>query len=491
MTLNDALSIHQKEEYISNQGQKALTPDAIENGHYLGHKFTPYIYLTLIQPLVLMVQQIMTLTAGLLVQIGFSMDKEGIQFTPPWQAPKNIPVEQTQKGKHTKTSEIYRKHRRLAHKSSAQQNLSSTTPATTSSSATKKPSTSPQPLQLLTKQEAEAKMARNLKKAIDEHELTPLIKTSAESQKHLNNMEIKVSEHEAIGKRTRMEDSHFTLDRPEGFLVGVFDGHADHGRISAYASKQFQERFFKMLEQHPQDVRFVFQKLLNEINDEVIEKQNQVKSKTNRHGIHKEIYGGCTALVSYIDKQTGKVYTATLGDSEAFIYRKNSNGGVDCLPLSCVRNWKSTKDTIRAAEALNNPAIKKIWPRITDPKNLRFPMLPNNGGINVSRALGDRILATWNNKPGVISKAKVTMFDDLQPDDLILFACDGLWDYIKQDDLIQNVLDPYFKYPNQDIAHQVLARAIVRYTLENPESDDNVSVVALRIKENESKAKLM
>jgi serine/threonine protein phosphatase PrpC len=60
----------------------------------------------------------------------------------------------------------------------------------------------------------------------------------------------------------------------------------------------------------------------------------------------------------------------------------------------------------------------------------------------------------------------------MTPDDLVLMACDGLWDFLKKGipQLIEDVIRPYWN-------RKELAQKIVDYALTKCMSTDNVSVL--------------
>lgn len=172
---------------------------------------------------------------------------------------------------------------------------------------------------------------------------------------------------------------------------------------------------------------------------------------------------GTTAVISFIDKNSGRIYTATLGDSEANIYRKIDKK-VKSIPLSCVRDWSSKKEAKRAAAVTNDPAKATQWPKAKNPKTLRFPS--PNYGLNVSRAIGDVEFSK-----GVIHKAKVTV-NQVQPGDRIVIACDGLKDFVPE----KEIVDMVKSNPGAG-----LAQKLVDHALGPKMSQDNVTVLVLNV----------
>ncbi|MFI5334234.1 MAG: PP2C family serine/threonine-protein phosphatase, partial [Chlamydiales bacterium] len=245
--------------------------------------------------------------------------------------------------------------------------------------------------------EAISKARRNMEKALVEHvskerrkcyasaeEAIPSLETllRCESRRELSVKKCYV--HEAQGSRPTMEDAHFHVETSAGVFVGVLDGHAGEA-VALFARDQFQKRWFELLEKTGANVHQAFEFLFDETHE-------LVANRPEWNGI------GTTAVLCHINKQTHQIYTATVGDSEANIYR-NIDGQLKSIPLSCVRDWHSRKDAARAAAALENPQIAVEWPAVSNPKRLRFPRW--NHGVNVSRAIGDQDCRNTKEKPGV------------------------------------------------------------------------------------------
>ena len=150
---------------------------------------------------------------------------------------------------------------------------------------------------------------------------------------------------------------------------------------------------------------------------------------------------------SFLDKVTHTIYTATLGDSEARIYRKSNL----CIPLSCIRNWKSTEDRERAGDALMGKEKKS-------PKSMRVH------GLNVSRGFGDCFTPQVSSEP-------VLSLNQVQPGDCIVLASDGLWDFVFEEEISHTI----FTRKNP-------AKALALYTAEEALGLDNVTAISITVK---------
>lgn len=316
---------------------------------------------------------------------------------------------------------------------------------------------------------AMVKMLINSAKAVKEHRKKDLLNSFISSKDAVPSLEammnnqplspLKLSHFaaEAQGPRDAMEDAHFYKEIAQGSITGVFDGHGGKD-VAEFANKMFQEKFSEALAKNKGNVHQTFEELIHKIHEEVMTHHEWDKI-------------GSTAVICFIDKNTHQIYTATLGDSEANIYRK-VNEQLKSIPLSCVRDWSSVKDAKRASIALNYPQIAEDWPKVKNPKHLRyFPIC----GINISRTIGDKRFTVGmfdQTKEGVIHKPKITV-NLLQPDDVLILACDGLKDYVQENEIVAKLAK---SQPGEN-----LAKSLVDYAIKNKNSKDNVTIVALKI----------
>lgn len=178
------------------------------------------------------------------------------------------------------------------------------------------------------------------------------------------------------GGREYMQDVCFTQKiGKEGILAGVFDGHGEKGHLSSQrASAIFQENFQELFQEY-QDPYIVLSLLTEMAHAEIL------RSRFNQ--------SGTTAVVSFVHK--GWVYTATVGDSEAFILRDSC-----FIPCSVIQNWSS--DGVR---------VGNLWDPSLPAKRRYFP-LEGSYYTNLSRSLGDKEIMQTRDKKGVIHKPTIT-----------------------------------------------------------------------------------
>lgn len=308
--------------------------------------------------------------------------------------------------------------------------------------------------------DVQEKMLRNLTKAIDEHRKTSkLIMTYDHyegSAKKDSLVRLEIFSSEARGSRKTMEDAHSVHWVGEQVLVGLYDGHGGC-RASNYANMACARQFERTLQESQGSPYKAFTKLFAEVHSWYLSDQRNP--------------GGTTALLLYLDEEKQSVITATLGDSEAFLYRK-IRGSYQALPLSCVRNWSSKADSQRAAIAYGEQEWEEKLKKAPNLKKVHV-MVESKGAfhhLNVSRAIGDRQFAAVGENPLVIQKPKITEAR-FQDGDFIIAACDGVWDYLEHSKVIKEITA---LRPGESLAKRITLRAL-------GVSKDNITIIALRV----------
>lgn len=252
------------------------------------------------------------------------------------------------------------------------------------------------------------------------------------------------------GGRPYMEDRSFYQEKGDFIIAGVFDGHAGD-QVAAHVSTQLPGLLFAQLKQEKQNVHHAL-----EVSIDTVQKQVVAHPEWDQ--------AGSTAVITVIDKRTNLIYTATLADSEANVYRKDDKEMMS-IPLSCIRDWRSEKDAQRAADALGEPDIAKEWPAETDrSKKKRYTT------INVSRAIGDvNIGEAMSHKP------KITI-NQLKAGDTLILASDGLKDNVEEPEIISNVA-LQSSFTANTIAETLVAKAVERGGWQV----DNITVIAIKV----------
>lgn len=310
----------------------------------------------------------------------------------------------------------------------------------------------------LHKQIAMEKMLRNSVKALTEHRnkresepyapqaCLPTFKSLLHCKSlPLFKMSYTIAQH--LGNRTDMQDEFLVQEFDHGYLMGIFDGHCG-GQVAAYCKQNMSDLFVRIFASTNNDISRTFALLAGELHHNVSQRKEWDDI-------------GTTALMTYVDKRTHLIFTATIGDSEANIYRKTETGNIVSIPLSCVRDWGCMKDAQRAAKATQAPEIVFRWTSRTQSKTLRYRRL------NVSRSIGDA-----SKHPPMTHKPKITVNRLLQGDVLVLTS-DGLKDFRTE---YQIVLELTTLKGNANIA-----AALCNLALSNPHLKDNLTILAFSL----------
>ncbi len=282
-----------------------------------------------------------------------------------------------------------------------------------------------------------------------------------------------VSATAAQGKRETMEDTHFCYDLEDGLLAGVCDGHGGKD-VAMYLQDCFPRVFEQILIDNDNNAHLAFQKTAESITEDL-----------RRHPF--AVAKGSTAVISYIDKGTHIVYTATWGDSEANLYR-DFEGMTKSLPLSPMRdfasehNWhmamriarKESRTYIDVEHGLDYDThfdgICLIHPRegeLEDPKEVRIG-LPSGRSGNVACAFGDfEYLGAVDIMPQITQTV-------LRPGDTLLLSCDGLKDFVQEE------------HTANHISLGCPTDYIVRHAIVEARSEDNVTALKMQIGEEAS-----
>lgn len=243
-----------------------------------------------------------------------------------------------------------------------------------------------------------------------------------------------VGHSQTIGKRPSMEDVSkvrvtFRQRESEG-LFELFDGHG--GRLAAIvAALHLHEYLADALEENEENPS---ECLLHAFCD------------TNQAMIRDGVSDGTTALVVYIRGRA--LYCANCGDTRAVL----SRGGVAIrLSLDHVPSLPEEADRIERSGG--------------------FVSMDNrvNGVLAVSRALGDVFL-----QPAVTPEPTIREIVLEDGDELLILACDGLWDVVRD----QQAVDIALQHRNALSAATCLRDAAFARG-----SEDNISVIVVQLLE--------
>ncbi|KAI9340388.1 phosphatase 2C-like domain-containing protein [Zopfochytrium polystomum] len=259
--------------------------------------------------------------------------------------------------------------------------------------------------------------------------------------------------------RRTMEDSHTYLYNfggvdGQGFFA-IYDGHAGKG-AAEWCGNHLHENFHRLLQADP--------------SKPIPELLHQSFLITDQQLGERKLFSGCTAVVAFFriedrdditedgadegtssepKKRTrGKrrvLYTANVGDARAVLSRKGQ-----AVRLSYDHKGTDAQEVQRITESGGFVVNNRV-----------------NGVLAVTRSLGDVNMKEW-----IIGSPYTTETVLMDSDDLLVLACDGIWDVCSDQDAIDllNTID----------VPQVASERLMAHALQKC-STDNLSVLVVKL----------
>eukprot|EP01096_Ripella_sp_DP13-Kostka_P010053 TRINITY_DN3911_c0_g1_i2.p1 TRINITY_DN3911_c0_g1~~TRINITY_DN3911_c0_g1_i2.p1 ORF type:complete len:913 (+),score=459.06 TRINITY_DN3911_c0_g1_i2:370-2739(+) len=239
----------------------------------------------------------------------------------------------------------------------------------------------------------------------------------------------------------QMEDAHVIrcpLKEDESMaLFCIFDGHVDNN-ASFSAARIFPELLLSKIDAHP---------VLDDYGDILKESFKETDEQLKEFE-----YQGTTATAVLFWLNDGKRYVqaANVGDSCAFISHEG-----EIVPIT--KNHRVTDQEERDRLAQEGFELNEGQSRIN--------------GLALCRALGDHFIKEQFS--GIISIPFVSTPLQVFHNDLLLMASDGLWDFVPEDEA--------FEIAKAHSSETEMARRLVSRVLNDPRSNDNVTVIAVSL----------
>ena len=241
-----------------------------------------------------------------------------------------------------------------------------------------------------------------------------------------------------IGPRSQMEDTHTAIENPItgiSAFFGVYDGHGGKD-VSRYLEKNLASQLFSQITESSEagtevNLDSTIKAAFEKINNDVLGYRNLV---------------GSTAITAFI--HNGILTVANVGDSMAVLVTRDG----------------------KAIQLSNGhrPTSEPEWERVRAVPGAFIVGGRVSGRIAVSRAFGDSGIK------GIIAEPEITHRDLEENDELLIIACDGLWDFVKNERAAEIALQ-YKDAPGQ-ASRTLVNEALVQGT------SDNVSVIVINLK---------
>ncbi len=260
--------------------------------------------------------------------------------------------------------------------------------------------------------------------------------------------------YEARGRRFTMEDTHIVEEDALGdgstALFAIFDGHGG-SEVSMYLEEHFVTIFRESFEKVKDDDN-AYQEALR-----IAFKESDIALQK-----HKPWRGGSTGVVALLVNNTDW-YIANCGDSEAVIYR---HGGCESEALSSTRciTKKHTPQDMEETNRIIDAGGCVLFGRV-------------DGCLAVTRSFGDfEYVSRYGSRKGVVIADPYIAHHPASEDDVLILACDGLWDVFSYEAAVRFCDDILLR---NDTSVNV-AECLVESAINERKSTDNVSVIVIQ-----------
>ncbi len=210
------------------------------------------------------------------------------------------------------------------------------------------------------------------------------------------------------GDRPTMEDEHTREVKAHDAFFAVFDGHGG-ADAAHYAQKNLHNHFFNLAQPNTGKTEENLIKAFLQTDNEIL----------------KDIDSGAVAVAVYMTGKNGgthkdeQAYIAWAGDSRAVIVRK---GKVIFATTDHKPNHPEERARIESCGLqVQHYGVHRIL------------------GLAISRTLGDREVKEFSR--GAVTATPQTHQLAIRPGDLIILACDGVWDVLSNEDAANIVSD--------------------------------------------------
>lgn len=308
------------------------------------------------------------------------------------------------------------------------------------------------------------------------------------------------------GRRDSMEDTHvietdLMQDGSRISLFAVFDGH--RGKYTAlYLQNSYASVLRDCIEQQrtldPNEVHYE-SALRNSF--ELCEEGAtlEYEARSNDESAEWNVTGSTAAVVLFVDHIT--IYCANAGDSEVVVGRKNMTHHKKPTTDAETKEYLFSEYVGVCLSTLHKPDTDSELARI---KRAGGFVSKQNGGVarvgghpryvnlSVSRSFGNSDLVGYKTKEPLISARPDIAKTDIRDGDVLIVACDGLWDVYDYKDAVKDA----YEYHHNGVARQSVpmpnaAEYLATRAIDVLKTEDNVTVIVAFLSVNKSKEALI
>lgn len=275
------------------------------------------------------------------------------------------------------------------------------------------------------------------------------------------------------GRRPTMEDTHVAInnfgDNPHDALFGIFDGHGGR-EVADYVANKLPGKLLEKIKESPQNTPGALTAAFLEL-DATIPTE----------------YTGSTAVVGLLKNKT--LHLAWAGDSRAMLIRGNQIQAI-------TQDHKPDSPQERARIEAAGGTVIETQPLTSVTPIFRIKSKIPGMALSVSRAFGDT-----SYKPNQVIAEPEIISTQVQPGDMLILACDGMWDTLspervieiineskampqsklrKENPVLRNYFGAQMTTEEGQSALNLIARAL-RNKAYSYDSTDNISVMVVQM----------
>ncbi|CAD7949136.1 unnamed protein product [Amoebophrya sp. A120] len=248
------------------------------------------------------------------------------------------------------------------------------------------------------------------------------------TREELNKLGIGISCKKGMKPESPNQDAFSVLYVAEEFLlVGVYDGHGQHGHHISQFVKDALPKLFLNEPNRAKDPAAALQT--------AFAKCQKLIEHAERHATLQAGMSGSTCTLVYqilAGPEKGMIYVAHVGDSRAVMVSRTSKGAYTGRDLTRDHKPSLAEEKKRIEERGGRVLFDGFFNHRVFAKGQMYP------GLNMSRAFGDCVA---HREAGLCAEAEVSKFR-IQSDDIGLLVCsDGVWEFLEAPEAAQHAMN--------------------------------------------------
>ncbi len=308
--------------------------------------------------------------------------------------------------------------------------------------------------------EEERMMLHKRERAAVDHYINPDMLPVSDMKRATKPLVLQFSESHHQGPRPTYEDALRHREYPHGTMMALGDGHGTRPKAGQRAWGQVIAEL--VVQSAVEALPACIERNYFNTHKAHLEWAEEIQTKIP------EVPAGTTLVTAYFERINHYLHVASCGDSEVIVFRKR-DGLIYPIPLTPILNWQTPACVERMRAILTAEEFAEWEKQLGKTRRC-----PPNTGVNISSTLGDKMMHVRGQT--AISHVPECTLLQLEEDDIVMLACDGVHDVTRIDDILDQILRQNWDNPNIN-----LARAIAEFALVDKKSTDNVTVMIARV----------